>query len=223
FVHQRIARLPPAALKVYRNRAEAQAKKLYDQAVAESDPSLLRRVVDEAFCTRSGEAALDRLGDWAFEQGRFEEALRYWQMIALPPSEETNKRQQPSEPASLVFPDPQKNLALIRAKQLLALLFMEDRARYDGEWKSFKGIHGKAEGSLAGRKGNYAAILEVLAKNPPAPPDQPLLDNWPTFAGGPERRGGSGRLPDHPNWLARQCGDPPCIFDLANLTVVDTK
>ncbi|HZY88979.1 MAG TPA: hypothetical protein VFE78_29410, partial [Gemmataceae bacterium] len=76
--HARLAALPPEALRLYRDRVEPQARKWLAEAAATRDAALLRKVVDEAFCSRSGERALDLLGDLAFERGRFDEAEGWW-------------------------------------------------------------------------------------------------------------------------------------------------
>ena len=67
--HLRIAALPPSALRTYRSRVDTQAKKLLDQAKAGYDAVLLRRIVEESFCSRPAEQAIDSLGDLAFERG----------------------------------------------------------------------------------------------------------------------------------------------------------
>ncbi|MFL5244275.1 MAG: PQQ-binding-like beta-propeller repeat protein [Gemmataceae bacterium] len=224
-VHDRISHLPAAALKVYRGRVDPQAKKWYDEGLATRDRNLIRRVVENAFCSRYGESALDQLGDMAFEEGRFEEALYWWRMLARPSAQVDNKQPQPArtKPSLPLFPDPKKDQALLRAKQLLALIFLGDRTNISIEMKAFRDLHGEAQGSLAGQKGNLARILDDLLKNPPPPPQQQLLEGWPTFAGSMARQGASGRLPDHPNWLARLGSEPPCVFDLSSRTVVDIK
>src|SRR5262245_38036214 len=68
--HQRIAALPAEALRLYRNRVDAQARKWLEEGTARRDAVLLQRVVDYAFCSRSGDQALLLLGDRAFERGR---------------------------------------------------------------------------------------------------------------------------------------------------------
>ena len=50
--HALLAALPPDALASYREGADPQAKKLLEQAVAGRDVRLLRKVVDEALCSR---------------------------------------------------------------------------------------------------------------------------------------------------------------------------
>src|SRR5262245_6652959 len=65
--HARLAALPPEVRARYRLRIERQAQKWLEQGKRERDPAALRQVIDEAFCSRAAEAALDLLGDLAFE------------------------------------------------------------------------------------------------------------------------------------------------------------
>src|SRR5439155_6210243 len=57
--HLRLASCPPAALRHYRDRVQSQAKKWLEQGSAGRDPVPLRRLVEESFCSRSTDAALD--------------------------------------------------------------------------------------------------------------------------------------------------------------------
>jgi outer membrane protein assembly factor BamB len=197
-----LARLPAEGLAVYRKRVEAQARRLLDEGA-------LDRVVDEYFCSKAALAALDRLGDQAFERGRFAEAESWWRLVA--PLEEP-------EEVSLVFPDPPAAVAArARAKQLLARLFA-GRSGFGRDLARFRTRHGKAAGRLAGRDGAYADILEALAKERRARP-APEAGDWTTFAGAPSRNRVvpfGPRLLDH---IARlgQSG-PIWHFDLARRT-----
>src|SRR5260370_5271259 len=213
-VHQRIAHLPALALKIYRARIDRQAKKWYEEGLAARDQNLIRRVVEDAFSSRYGEAALEQLGDMAFEAGRFEEALHWWRMIARPSAQVGNlpPEQDHTKALRLLFPDPQKNQALIRAKQLLALLFLRDQSESTIELRAFKALHGNSQGTLAGQKGNLVSILDDLFKNPPPPPHEPKLESWPTFGGRPARPGATRPPPDHPKWAAPSIAEPPCVF-----------
>ncbi len=114
-----LASLPADALRSYRDNADPAAKKWLDQAVAGRDVRLLRQVVDEAFCSRPGEKALDLLGDFAFERGDFAEAEQWWGLL-LPPSS-TNAAKTPL--FILHYPDALAAPARTRAKILLARLF----------------------------------------------------------------------------------------------------
>src|SRR6266852_6325000 len=210
---RRLALLPPAALTLYRKRADGPAKKWLETGTAERDPRLLRRVVNEAFCSRPAEAALDLLGELAFEQGRPEEADRWWSMVAVPASQ-VGKDDQPAAARDLIYPDPQGDQARYRAKQLLARLFHGDPG-FSAELKAFRTLHPKAEGLLAGRKGNYGEILQALSEQPGLKEPSRSADAWPTFAGDGSRNRILPPTPDR-NWLSRLCEDDPIRFDLIN-------
>jgi outer membrane protein assembly factor BamB len=189
--HLRLAALPVESLRPYRTRVDPQAKKWLEQGSADHDLNLLRRVVDETFCGRRTDGALDLLGDLEFERGHFCEAGRWWRMLARPASEAARAKPRPpwdrgDEPPhlDLLFPDPQLDVARVRAKQVLALLFRGDpdaRAELD----AFRALHPKTEGHLAGRKGNYADTLQAIAARPVSA--EPTEDAWPTFGGDPAR------------------------------------
>src|SRR5205823_9597495 len=93
--HRRLAALPVEALRTYRTRVDPQAKKWLEQGTADHDIPLLQRVVDETFCSRRTDAALDLLGDLEFERGQFFEAGRWWGMLARPASEAAAHAKQP--------------------------------------------------------------------------------------------------------------------------------
>src|SRR5205085_9080231 len=122
-------------------------------------------------CNRSGDRALDLLGDLAFERGDFAEAGRWWRRVVRPLTEAPGKAG--GEPdLDLDFPDPQVDVSRVRAKQVLALLFQED-ARENAEnlraaVRTYRRAYPKAEGALAGRTGNYGATLEALLADPAA-------------------------------------------------------
>jgi outer membrane protein assembly factor BamB len=182
--HLRLAALPAAGLRLYRARVDNQAKKWLDQAVAGRDVDLLRRLVEELFCSSSTDQVLDQLGDLAFERGQFEEAERWWRMLALPALQ---MEKGPRIKDTLLFPDPQLDVAGVRAKQILARLFRGEQAGLLEEWEAFQKLHGKAEGYLAGKQGNYVAILTDLVGQIEMPAQ--VLENevWATFAGDASR------------------------------------
>jgi outer membrane protein assembly factor BamB len=179
--HQRLASptVPTSLRRLYRERVDGQVQKWWDQAEATHDVRLLRRIVQEAFCSRLADRALDALGDLAFERGDFEEAGYWWRLLAP----ENAKHGL----ADLAFPDPQIDVARVHAKLLLLRLARGDRAGIEAALQAYQALHGKAEGDLAGRKGNYLETLQALARQPrfmaPALEDPP----WTTFAGDPSR------------------------------------
>jgi hypothetical protein len=177
--HARIAALPADGLKVYRRRVDLQAKRWLQEGIADRNVAALRRVIDEAFCSSAGDKALDLLGDLAFERGEFVEAQRWWHMLTswdatLGGEEQTLRR------GELRFPEPQIDLTLIRAKQILSLIFQGDLAQARSALKDFAVAYPKSQGHLAGRDGNLKSILQELLRKPPPFPEN---DQWPTFAG----------------------------------------
>jgi outer membrane protein assembly factor BamB len=197
--HLRLANLPPAALRLYRQRVDGLARKLLAQGTAARDPVVLRRLVDDYFCSRPTEQALDLLGDLAFERGDFEAAQRWWRMLVPPASAsrgaEAGKAANGQRPEAgpipprfqLVFPDPQGDVAQVRAKQFLAQLFSGLREPVEVEWKAFQTLHAKAAGHLAGRDGNYVENLQTLLAQADTLTVPPGEETWSTFAGDPSR------------------------------------
>jgi outer membrane protein assembly factor BamB len=200
----RIAAMPPPLLKLYRRRVDAPAQKLLDDGKKERSPALLRRLVQEYFCSRPAEDAVDVLGDLAFEQGRFEEALAWWRLLALPPGEA------PARPSDgLLFPDPTLDLARIRAKEVLAYAFLDRNDRARQELDAFRKLHPDAKGALAGTTGPYAATLESWIRRLVAHGLRSNDAPWTTFAGNPERNRAMAVCPpsrlwsDGPTWRVR--------------------
>ncbi|HZW33292.1 MAG TPA: PQQ-binding-like beta-propeller repeat protein, partial [Isosphaeraceae bacterium] len=177
FCHRCLARLPAEARAVYRNRVDGLAEGWYRQGAARRDTGLLRRVIDRAFCSSWGDDALELLGDLAFLDGRFGEALAmYGRLVA----------DRPDDPTVLVHPDPSVDLARVAAKTWLCRAAGENPPT-KRDLEEFARRYAGAAGSLAGRKGSYATILaEALAADHLQPPAQPD-SRWPTFAGSPRR------------------------------------
>ncbi len=136
--------------------------------------ALLRRVVDQAFCSSWGDDALELLGDLAFQDGRFGEALAdYAQLVP----------DRPDDPFSLVHPDPSVDLARVAAKKWLCLAASASIRPTPADLDAFARRYPGAKGGLAGRKGSYATILaDSIAGDHLALPGQPD-GRWPTFAG----------------------------------------
>jgi len=177
FCQRRLASLPPEARAIYRSRVDAQAERWFRQGAASRDRGLLRRVIDQAFCSSWGDDAVNLLGDLAFEDGRFDEALSLYRRIVP---------DRPGNRAGLIHPDPDLELARVAAKKLLCLAALgesPDAAALQAYAKAYP----EAAGELAGRKGPYLKTLsEALKTDHLAPPSQPD-GRWPTFAGAPTR------------------------------------
>lgn len=220
-----LAGLPAEALRLYRQRYENQAGKKLQAALAERDESQLRKLVEDAFCTRAAEKAIDRLGDLAFERGRFEEAEEWWRLLAPLPDTPREPRpprsQAPPGNVTLVYPDPTLDSARLQAKQLLARLFQCADETWTTALDAYRRTHGKAEGTLAGRKGRYVEMLRTLAEEKKK---QGIGDraDWPTFAGDSSRGCVIPASEDILDRLSSLCRDGPTwTFDLQKGTRQD--
>jgi outer membrane protein assembly factor BamB/tetratricopeptide (TPR) repeat protein len=178
YCHRVIAKLPPEAREIYRKRVDGMAERWYQQGVKTRDLALLRRVVDQAFCSSWGDDALELLGDLAFQDGRFGEALAaYGRLVA----------DHPEDGRALVHPDPSVDLARVAAKKLLCRAAAGENPPGPADLKDLAARYPGASGSLAGRKGAYSEIVaESLGSDRLGPAREP--DNrWPTFAGSFQR------------------------------------
>src|SRR5262245_10605549 len=187
-VHQRLAALPPEARKLYRAKVDDSARKWLEQATAQRDEKLLEQVISEAFCSTPAEQALQLLGDMALERGEFEVAQRWWRMLAPPPVKVKGLAQGGTS-FELLYPDSKDKGALAQAKQLLALVLQGAKERANAELKAFRELHASAEGSLAGRTGKYADILQAILDSNDrwSLAAVPGGSTWFTFAGDSSR------------------------------------
>ncbi|WP_435016666.1 PQQ-binding-like beta-propeller repeat protein [Tundrisphaera sp. TA3] len=176
----RIAALPPEARALYRARVDGQAERWFQQGRSDRDRAPLRRIVDQAFCSSWGDDALELLGDLAFQDGRFGEALTEY--VALMPDAPDG-----GPGAAMTHPDPSVDPARLAAKKLLARAAIGERPPTEGELKAFAAAYPGAAGPFAGRRGPLAEALAQAIRNDhlatPAQPD----GRWPTFAGAQAR------------------------------------
>jgi cellulose synthase operon protein C len=174
FCHNAIAQFPPEARAIYRNRVDGIAERWFRQGAGQRDIALLRRVVDQAFCSSWGDDALELLGDLAFQDGRFGEALAMYRRLVP---------DRALDSSLLVHPDPTVDLAKVEAKKLICRAAAGDDVPSKAEIEAFAGRYPAAQGALAGRTGVYASIVaDAFASDHLARPFQPD-SRWPTFAG----------------------------------------
>ena len=72
----------PEVLKLYRSQVDPLAKSWFDQSKDTHDEVLLKRIVNELFCSSYGDDALLTLGEIALERGQPATARAYWQRIS---------------------------------------------------------------------------------------------------------------------------------------------
>lgn len=178
YCQRKIAELPPEARKLYQSRVDVQAERWFRQAAEERDRSLLRRVIDQAFCSSWGDDAENLLGDLAFQDGRFEEAIAAYRVLVP---------DRPDNPAGLTHPDPSVDLAQVAAKKLLCRAALGTNPPGAQDLDTYAKQFPNAAGSLAGREGPYLETLrDALQQDRLTPSEQPD-GRWPTFAGSPTR------------------------------------
>jgi outer membrane protein assembly factor BamB/tetratricopeptide (TPR) repeat protein len=178
FCQRKLAALPPPARAIYRARVDGQAERWYRQGESLRDRALLRRVVEQAFCSSWGDDASELLGDLAFQDGRFEEALASYRRLVP---------DRAGEGAGLVHPDPSVDLARVAAKMLLSRAAQGDLPPTASDLETYAKTYPNASGTLAGQEGAYlATLVRALGTDRLAPPAQPD-GRWPTFAGSPTR------------------------------------
>jgi outer membrane protein assembly factor BamB len=186
YCHMQIASWPATAVKRYRDRLDPIAEQWYREGVAGRDVALLKKVVDEAFCSRWGDDALLALGELALERADFAAARRYWGQIAPQPGDNETP---PSPSQWLVYPDTTLNLAEVRARMILATIRAGGLTRAADEFDAFRRSHPRASGRLAGQDGPLVPALERLLASAQQWPPVPSETNWPTFGKSPERAG----------------------------------
>ena len=175
---RRLAALPPEALALYRARVDGQAERWFLDGKDRRDIALLRRVVEETFCSSWGDDALELMGDLAFQDGRFAEAISAYRRLVPTRAEEGR---------GLAYPDPKVDKARVAAKALLCRAAEGIDPPTAADLAEYATLYGEAKGALAGRKGLLREIIaQALASDKLALPAQ-LDGRWPTFGGSPTR------------------------------------
>ncbi len=194
--HSLLARLPLETLKTYQDRIDQPARKLLDEANRTRDPRPLWQLLDRYFVSRPADEALVLLGDLLFERGEFRAAEGIWRRL-LPDAE-----------ADITYPNSKADLALVRARITLTLIFRHELARAKAEVVALKAKHPGATGTLAGKTGPLADTLQTFLDTPPKlAADATRGAGWTTFGGGPTRDGRvpggiPAAWPGRPSWRA---------------------
>lgn len=184
YCHLQLAALPAEALAIYRDRVDAQARRLYEEGMRRRDERSLLQVIHQYFCSSSGDDALLALGDLALEAGNTGQARGYWERI-LPA--DYWSRLAPGSPVWLLYPDTNLDQAAVRARLLLANILQGDREHARLGLETFRRQCGTANGNMGGRQVNYAEFLDELLSQSAQWPAEHADRLWLTFAGATER------------------------------------
>jgi outer membrane protein assembly factor BamB len=218
-IQSRIAALPPSMAQRHRQNVDTRAQKLLQEGKQERAAAPLCRLVDEFFGSSFTAEALELLGDLAFEEGEFEDALGWWRRLAVPSTEyrvQTNKQSGPNDsngPNSLigrkgavstkysVLGTHSSALARVRAKQVLAYAFLGQLERAKSELAAYAKLHPDAKGTLAGADGPYRDILAQWLERLATRAADSNHDAWTTFAGNPARNRSLNVCPNSRLWI----------------------
>ncbi len=191
-----ISRLPPAGLKLYRQRVDGQAATRVAEAKKAPTTAELHKVLAEMFNSAAAEEAILELARRAFAAGHLDEAAHFWKML-LPGAPDDGQ---------LHFPQPQTPAAAVTARLILVHLYQGDRDDAATALDALKKDHPDAGGLLAGKAAKYADTLTEFLNRPdsalPPPAPEP---GWNTFAGQAGRDGNTHAAlpyfwPDEPAW-----------------------
>jgi len=181
YCQMQLAALPAEALKLYRGRVDPVARKWYEEGMANHDPRLLKKVVEQFFASSWGDDALMALGDMALESGDYATARWYWERIIPHPPPAGQAATWPG------YPDTDLDLAAVRARLVLSSILEGSASKAREELDQFTRLHGEARGRLGGREVKYAEALSALLSESASWPVRPQNSDWPTFAGSPAR------------------------------------
>jgi len=212
-----LAASAPEALEHYRRLVDPLAESWLKVGVRDNDESQLRRVVQQAFASRSADEALLRLGELALARGEFALARSRFEQISptltagpalaarlkvavgspqwLPlrgnaiaaHGQELLPLLSDAAPRTGVLPDTDLDLTAVRARLALVSILEGSRQRAEVELAILRLLAPQSEGKLAGRQGRYADLLQSLLEESAAWPPPGQSADWTTFAGDGQR------------------------------------
>lgn len=175
-----LAREAPQALEAYRQRVDPLAAAWLRQALAARDAQRLQEIADRFFVSRSGDEALWHLGEIELERGHFARARAAWERLCPP-------REDALPTARLTYPDSDLDPGGLCARLALVSILEGSAAGASAELARLEQLAPDATGTLGGRTGRYAELLEDLlaASRMWAAPATPA--DWTTFGGSAAR------------------------------------
>ncbi|GEM_PF-906683 len=192
YCHWIISRLGPEGLAVYRRRVDVRAGELFERARRTGDVARLKELVERYYCSSVGDDAINLLGDYALAEGRFDEAIAWWEQL-LPEELVVGatvraKDTEASEGWRLHYPDPDVDLAGVAAKRVVALAFA---GRLKQAYAAYRLVRQFYSGSRVVVAGREEDLVHFLGKTLEAAPRRLVAGDaaWPTFGHDPHRTG----------------------------------
>ncbi|QDU08536.1 PQQ-binding-like beta-propeller repeat protein [Gimesia aquarii] len=156
-----LSQFPPEAIAIYREKVDPRAKRWWEEAIAESSQKPLLNIVEQALMSSYGDDALYRLGNISWERGDLSQARAHWRKL-IPVS---NAEKQGSNPGVFLYPDTDLSVPEILARLILVSFFEGNFKRAEFELNVFRKRYPQAAGSLAGKGGNFVALLSDILSN----------------------------------------------------------
>ncbi len=193
YCHLQLSQLPEAALAIYREQVDPQARRWFEQGIEHRDRQSLLDVIEQHFCSSWGDDALYALGELSIEQGDFGLARAYLrQLVSTPPGLLADA------PPRMAYPDANIDLAEIGARLILCSIFEGSMSRAQRELEQFRRApqpgepptaagHRDAIGTIAGREVNLGEALASLLEASPLWAAPRAGEGWSTFAGNMHR------------------------------------
>lgn len=192
YVTALLAQWPVEGRDAYRQRIDWQAKVLWDrvnlqETSAEQAREALLQLSRVYYLSSFGDKAIEKLGDMAFQEGKFQEAADWFGRLSLMPDE--------TPPAAGIlrlpplYPAISGDSALLTAKYVLSQYAAGqiDESRKESVLKAFAVKFPNASGTFAGRTGLISVGLIKAIADDDLNQNQDLSEDWPTFAGSPTR------------------------------------
>jgi outer membrane protein assembly factor BamB len=148
------SRLPAGASGTLRPQADLSARDWIDQGRLTQDPSLWRRVVDQAAASAVAATAVQELAAYHWRRGEPDAAAAYWQLLQTVADDGALS---PDAPLRLHSPD--LSAAELAARRLLVEIVDRDFVRSAELLREFEATHGNVTARLAGREGELTTIL----------------------------------------------------------------
>ncbi|HDZ43424.1 MAG TPA: hypothetical protein ENH80_05735, partial [Phycisphaerae bacterium] len=149
-VNEVIGQLDRQGLRRYRMLYEPPAERLYQQAVADGDRQLLRKVVRDYVHTQAGLKALEALGHEAFNRAQFLTAARHWRR-------------------AIGLTDDHTHAGVLLAQVAVAHHLAGQSAAADQAQGDLEAQHADLEAPLGGRTQNVLAFVRQMRQRPAWP------------------------------------------------------
>jgi tetratricopeptide (TPR) repeat protein/outer membrane protein assembly factor BamB len=189
FLTQRLARLPKEAYEYYRLENDGRARSLLDRAREEHDRRKVEQVVEEYFFSSVTDEALDFLAHQAFDEGRVEESIFYWNRLLR------------------CYPDSKIPRAVTAARIANACRIVENEAALNDlrQYAEAEKIDGAL--TVGGQELKLGAYLKTVAVAARVSAPRPLKVPWALGAEDRDRRKVMGVRNDIRRWIYDYAAD----------------